>query len=281
MVILLVSSIVGSAYFTSFVRKNIRKNGKIMTQEQRVTRGSIVIFILSILLLICLFATATLAYFAGNQTSDMTLILGGPVRITIRDNKYQETIGDGNLVMNIKTNSTELLPGMGIDMQAIAYVTSSQINATKALLRARLDIDVRNLTATQEQEVEAMIRSALANCLTYREDGVQDGWVLFDDGNYYYCSKNKVKDNKNGQEYIEVMSINTSDEGNNITFINGTFQFPTKYYTNQYSHAEIVFNLRFEAIQETLVDENGERIPNTIFNVKNVLDSVDWSKHND
>ena len=261
--------------------KNFQGKMELMTQEQIVTRGSIVIFILSILLLICLFATATLAYFAGKQTSDMTLILGGPVRITIRDNKYKETIGDGNLVMNIKTDSTELLPGMGIDMQAIAYVTSSQINATRALLRARLDIDVRNLTTAQEQEVEAMIRSALANCLTYREDGVQDGWVLFDDGNYYYCSKDKVKDPSNNQEYIEVMSIDTSDEGNNITFINGTFQFPTKYYTNQYAHAEITFNLRFEAIQETLVDENGDRIPNTIFNVKSVLDSVDWSKHND
>lgn len=252
-----------------------------MTQEQRITRGSIVIFILSILLLICLIATATLAYFAGAQTSDMTLILGGPVRITIRDNKYNETIGDGNLVMNIKTNSTELLPGMGIDMQAIAYVTSSQFNATKALLRASLEISVRNLTTTQEQEVEAMIRSALAKCLTYREEGVQDGWVLFDDGNYYYCSKTKMKDPSNNQEYIEVMSIDTSDDGNNVTFINGTFQFPTKYYTNQYSHADITFNLRFEAIQEVLVDDNNERIPNTIFNVKKVLDSVNWDKHND
>jgi len=252
-----------------------------MTQEQKVTRGSIVIFILSIVLLICLIATATLAYFAGNQTSDMTLILGGPVRITIRDNRYNETIGDGNMVMNIKTNSTEVLPGTGIDMQAIAYITSSQLNATKALLRARLDIQVLNLTPAQELEVETMIRKSLADCLTYRIDGVQDGWIMFDDGNYYYCSKDKKFDTSTNQDYIEVMAINTSDEGNNVTFINGTFQFPTKYYTNQYSHAEIVFTLRFEAIQEVLVDENGDRIPNTIFNVKNVLDSVDWSKHND
>ncbi len=251
-----------------------------MTQEQRITRGSIVIFILSILLLICLFATATLAYFAGNQTIDKTLILGGPVRVTIRDNKYNETVGDGNLVMNIKTNSAELLPGMGIDVQAIAYLTSSQINATRALLRAILEVEVHNLSVTQEQEVEEMIRSSLAKCLTYREDGVRDGWVLFDDGNYYYCSKDKLLDTASNQEFIEVMPIDTSDEGNNITFINGTFQFPSKYYTNTYAHAEIVFTLRFEAIQEVLVNEDGDRIPNTIFNVKNVLDTVDWVKHN-
>jgi len=252
-----------------------------MTQEQRITRGSIVIFILSIVLLVCLIVTATLAYFAGSQTSDMTLILGGPVRVTIRDNQYNETLGDGNLVMRIKTDRSELLPGMGIDMQAIALITSSQINSTRALLRAKLDVKVHNLSAEEEKEVETLIRRALAECLSYRQDNVQDGWVIFDDNNFYYCSKNKVYDEKTNQEYIELLPIDTSDEGNNIPFINGTFQFPTKYYTNQYAHAEIVFTLRFEAIQEVLVDENGDRIPNTIFNVKNVLDGVNWDKHND
>ena len=54
------------------LQKKFRKMEK-MTQEQRVTRGSIIIFILSIILLGCLCLTATLAYFAGQQTSDMTL----------------------------------------------------------------------------------------------------------------------------------------------------------------------------------------------------------------
>jgi len=232
-------------------------------------------------LLACLCLTATLAYFAGQQTSDMTLILGGPVRITIRDNKYNETIGDGNLVMNIKTGREELLPGMGIDVQAIAHITSSQINSTKALLRAKIDIEVHNLTPTQEKEVEAMIRSSLAECLTYRQENARHGWVMFDDGNFYYCDKENYYDAETNKEYIQLLSINTSDEGEHVTFINGTFQFPTKYYTNQYAHAEILFTLRFEAIQEVLVDEDGDRIPNTIFNVKKVLDGVDWEKHND
>jgi len=252
-----------------------------MTQEQRITRGSIVIFILSIILLACLCLTATLAYFAGKQTSDMTLILGGPVRITMRDNKYNETVGDGNLVMSIKTGDEYLLPGMGIDVQAIAHITSSQINATKALLRATLEIQVANLTPTQEQEVENMIRDSLAKCLTYRKDGERHGWVMFDDGKYYYCDKDLYFDEETNSEAIQLLSINTSDEGEHITFINGTFQFPTKYYTNQYAHAEILFTLKFEAIQEVLVDENGDRIPNTIFNVQQVLDKeVDWDKHN-
>mgnify|MGYP003290210469 CR=1 FL=1 len=50
---------------------------------------------------------------------------------------------------------------------------------------------------------------------------------------------------------------------------------------DELARVENDYKERFEAIQEVLVDENGDRIPNTIFNVKNVLDSVDWSKHND
>lgn len=252
-----------------------------MTQEQKITRGSIVIFILSIVLLVCLCVTATLAYFAGSQTSDTILILGGPVRITFMDGNFNETPGSGNMVMKIKTNHEELLPGMGIDMQTIAHITSSQMNSTKALLRAKLDVSVRNLTPEQEKEVEIIIRESLARCLTYREDGVKDGWVLFDDGNFYYCSKDKISGAEDNLEYIEMLSIDTSDEGSNVTFINGTFQFPSKYYTNQYSNAEITFNLTFEAIQYVITDDNGDRLPNTIFNVKSVLDGVDWSKHND
>ena len=137
------------------------------------------------------------------------------------------------------------------------------------------------MTTEQEKEVETIIREAIAKCLTYREENVRDGWVLFDDGNYYYCSKETIINSEANQEYIQLRSIDTSDEGNNIPFINGTFQFPTKYYTNQYAHAEITFDLRFEAIQEVIVDENGDRIPNTIFNVKKILDSVNWDKHND
>ena len=261
-----------------------------MTQEQRITRGSVIIFILSIMLLACLCLTATLAYFAGQQKSDMVLILGGPVRITIHDRNNHEKTGDGNLVMNVKTNREELLPGMGIDMQAIAHITSSGINPTKALIRARLDVSVVNAgdfsgdveeNAKKQKEVEEIMRKALADCLTYRIENVQDGWVMFDDGNYYYCSKTNYIDESTHQQFIQMKSIATSDEGNNVPFINGTFQLPTKYYTNRYAHFEIILNLRFEAIQEVLVDQNGDRIPNTIFNVKDVLDTVDWEKHND
>jgi hypothetical protein len=269
--------------------KNKSRKWKMITQEQRITRGSIVIFILSIILLACLCLTATLAYFAGKQTSDMTLILGGPVRITIRDNRYNETVGDGNLVMNIKTGREELLPGMGIDVQAIAHITSSQINSTKALLRAKVEIEVTNLLEISdpkealeaEKDIEKMIEDSLYKCLTYRQEGERHGWVLFDDGNFYYCDKDNYYDEKENKEYIQLLAINTSDEGEHITFINGTFQFPSKYYRNMYAHAEILFTLRFEAIQEILVNEDGDRVPNTIFNVKNVLDGVDWDKHND
>ena len=38
-----------------------------MTQEQKINRGTIIIFILSVVLVLCLCASATLAYFAGHN----------------------------------------------------------------------------------------------------------------------------------------------------------------------------------------------------------------------
>lgn len=256
-----------------------------MTQEQKVNRGTIIIFVLSIILVLCLCVTATLAYFAGNQEANTTLIMGGPVRVSMVNKEYKETYGQGNLVMNIKGNRQEILPGIGIDMQAIAKLTSSDINPTSALLRAKLDVEVIGLNATLAKHVQNIIRTDLGKCLTFRVDssqqGARDGWVMFDDGNYYYCSQNKVVDPVTNQEYIAMKPISTSSVGNNITFINGTFQFPTQAYTNRYADVEIIFTLTFQAIQDQLVNDNGDRIPNTIFNVKQVLDDLDWEKHND
>ena len=251
-----------------------------MTQEQRVTRGTITIFVLSILLLLCLCATTTLAYFAGRQETSTTLILGGPVRVSLVDKNLKESTGQGNLIMNIKTDHTELLPGIGIDMQAIANVSSSDIYPTDALLRAILTISVTGINEKLALEVQKQIRDSMSECIGYRIDGIRDGWVYFDDGNYYYCNKDKQYDEVTNEEYIALLPISTNKTGNPIAFINGTFQFPYKYYTNIYSNIGITFSLRFEAIQEVIVNEDGDRIPNTIFNVKSVLDSMDWELHN-
>jgi len=255
-----------------------------MTQEQKINRGTIIIFVLSIILVLCLCVTATLAYFAGNQGANTTLIMGGPVRVSMVNKEYEETYGAGNLVMNIKGDREELLPGIGIDMQAIAKLTSSDVNPTSALLRAMLDVEVIGLTPQLAEHVEYLIRTDLGKSLVFRidssEQGARDGWVMFDDGHYYYCSQNKLIDEKTNQEYVALKPISTSSVGNNITFINGTFQFPTQAYTNRYADVEIIFTLTFQAIQDQLVNDEGERIPNTIFNVKQVLDGVDWEKHN-
>ena len=255
-----------------------------MTQEQKVNRGTIIIFILSIVLVFTLCGAATLAYFAGKQGSNITLIMGGPVRVSMVNNNYEETKGSGSLVMNLKANRTTLVPGIGIDMQAIAKLTSSDINSTPALLRAILDIGVTGISASLGKDVELMIRNEMNYYLTLRRDSTEDrprdGWVLFDDGNYYYCSQNKQYDPVTNQEYITLKAIDTNAEGNNIPFINGTFQFPRKMYTNTYANVDITFKLTFQAIQDKLVNDDGDRIPNTIFNVKQLLDHVDWTIHN-
>ena len=140
-----------------------------MTQEQKITKGTIIIFVLSIVLLICLCATAVLAYFAGSQENKTTLIMGGPVRVSLVDKDYEDSSGQGNMVMTIKAgqgmdSQTTLLPGMGIDMQAIAKITSSDINATNALLRAILTIEVSGLKDNLAADVEKQIRESPLLC---------------------------------------------------------------------------------------------------------------------
>lgn len=267
-----------------------KRNGKQkMTQAQKITRGTIIIFILSILLLVCLCVTTTLAYFAGKQTSNTTLILGGPVRVTMLNRKYNETVGEGNLVMELKSDKTTLLPGMGIDMQAIAKVTSAGVS-TPALLRAILDIEVTGVNAKYAKEISNQIQEEMTKCLTTRidssEENARHGWVAFESPKYgtvyYYCDATMGEIEETGEKYIKVKSVETGDIGTNITFINGVFQFPYRFYTNDYSDVQIKFTLRFQAIQDKLFDENYEEIPNTIFNVQQVLDNqVDWDLHND
>ncbi|MBE5758242.1 MAG: hypothetical protein E7345_04930 [Clostridiales bacterium] len=240
-----------------------------MTQEQRITKGTITIFILSIILLLCLGATTVLAYFAGNQSSNTTLVMGGPVYVTIVDKNNQPTPGQGNLIMNLKGDRQYVLPGLGIDMQAIAKIQSSDEHATPALLRAKLDISVFGLNEKQAKEVERQIRESMAECLTTRIDGIRDGWVEYE-GDYYLCYAEKSTDGQ-GQEYIEMWPVVSDATGSGITFINGTFQFPYKAYTNEYSNVEITFKLTFQAIQSKL-----EKAENSIPNVKKVLDEINW-----
>ena len=243
-----------------------------MTQEQRITKGTVTIFILSITLLICLCVTTVLAYFAGNQTSNTTLVMGGPVYVSLVDKDLNPTPGQGSLIMNLKGNRSYVLPGLGIDMQAIAKIQSSDNNGTPALLRAILDVDIVGLNSDKLcAEVERQIRESMGECLTTRIDGIRDGWVSYEDA-YYFCAGQKEID-ANGQEYISLLPIYSDKTGNPITFINGTFQFPYKAYTNEYSNIEITFSLTFQAIQSKLQDK-----PNSIANVKAVLDEVNWEE---
>ena len=96
--------------------------------------------------------------------------MGGPVRVKMVDGQYSDTIGQGALTMNLNSDRDKLLPGMGIDMQAIAKVTSSDINATPALLRAILTVDVEGVNANLAADIEYLIQDAMTECLTTRID---------------------------------------------------------------------------------------------------------------
>ena len=104
------------------------------------------------------------------------------------------------------------------------------------------------------------------------EENPRDGWVYYD-GDFYYCSQEKVDND------IVLQPIVTNSEGQKIAFLQGIFAIPTTL-TNDYSALDITITLTFQAIQEVLVDDDGNRMKNTISNVKSVLDSLtdeDWA----
>ena len=259
-----------------------------MTQEQRINRGSIVIFILSIVLILCLTLTATLAYFAGSDVSNTTLVIGGPVTVTMVDGNNQQEYGANKLVMGIRSDTVDLRPGTGIDLRASAMVWSSDIDPTPALLRAVISVSVESTgnpfvsQATMNKVKETLpglIRESMMTNLDARVDstevGPKPGWVFFD-GAFYYCSEER-----DGTD-IMMEPIVTNASGRKIKFLDGVFLMPTTL-TNDYSNLAITITLTFQAIQEVLKDDNGKTIKNSIENVKEVLDAFtddDWDRHN-
>lgn len=254
-----------------------------MTQEQRATRGSIVIFILSIVLILCLTLTATLAYFAGEDTSSTTLVIGGPVTVGLYDGEDNKRYGSEQLVMGL-TDASKVKPGMGIDISASARVFSSDIDPTEAILRAVVGIEVNyshNMFISQAtldyvtRSLPSLIKSNMLPVLHNRIDASRmdgrDGWVYYE-GDFYYC-KAELEDNE-----IVLSPIVTNSEGKKVWFMQGVFAMPSTL-TNDYSALSIKITLTFQAIQKVLVDDDGVRMKNTLHNVKTVLDSFtedDW-----
>lgn len=259
-----------------------------MTQEQRINRGSIVIFILSIVLILCLTVTATLAYFAGDDTSSTTLVIGGPVTVKMFDGDDDEEYGAHNLVMGI-TDSYNVRPGMGVDIRTSARVYSSNTDPNDALLRAVININVESTgnpfvsDSTLEMVKLTLPQMIVENMMTNlyeRVDSTQvasrDGWV-YHDGAFYYCSQDRDEDGD-----IVLKSIITNADGQKIQFMDGIFLLPTTM-TNDYSCLKVTITLTFQAIQSVLFDDNGREMKNTISNVKSVLDAFtdeDWDNHN-
>lgn len=260
-----------------------------MTLEARVKRGSTIIFILSMLLIACLIVTSTLAYFAGKDESKKVLMVGGPVRVELRDRGDTRTTGSGQLKMSI--DYAYSLPGMGVDLQAVAHLSSTAktdtTNPTNALLRAIVDVKVSNILHSEgvsdeviSAEIKAMMINSIDEVLVHRVEGVQDGWVRYTDNNFYYCDKNLEESNV-VMKSIEYTAVSGGMTTADITLVNGTFLMPRKDMVNRHSETDLIIIIRFEALQNKLPDADGNRIPNTIYNAKNIFDGINWGIHND
>lgn len=247
----------------------------------KANRYTILIVILSVLLAISLIVGSTYAWFTSSDTASRTIVLGDPVELNIVDANYNIVDGD-QYTLPIVISGNRLLPGMQINMLARVLFTQSN---TPALLRARLTITVDN-TQADVSALEEDLNDAVTNAIdttTYQK------WVYNPaDGWWYYLGVNEIQNTVTHSMMERIVCTGTSDASRSVTFMNDSFNFPHNV-GNDFSNAEIIFSLEFQAVQGYLpaYDEienigkneyiegspTGFRL-NTIANVSDVFDEA-------
>lgn len=239
---------------------NTKPNETQKTNKKKKSKlGAFALVALCLMLGIFLSVGATIAWFAGSDTANSTMFLGGPVNVVLTNSEGTITSGDNTLTTTIARSA--LLPGMAIDFQALAKVTSTDANPTPALLRAKVTCVVQNDTAGV---VNNALNDEIVRVITMRTNST-DGWLK--NGDYYYwCSAGT------GEAGNAVMAdIATSSAGTSITFINDRIILPGKEITNASADSEVTFTVLFEAVQAFLPDSTGVDQAHTITNADKVF----------
>ena len=132
----------------------------------------------------------TLAYFFTSDYASKYLDMSGKVKIEAvgKGTEYfsiEDTSTSSNLVIELEDNYDVLIPGMLIDMQANCRVYKS---TTKPLLRAKFDLEFKDVPGSDLVEDEQMI---VSNMYAQLYDIVvdNDDWYLHTDGYFYYLGE--------------------------------------------------------------------------------------------
>lgn len=241
---------------------------------------------LSLILLICLMVCivgTTVAYFFATDWAGQYTTMSGKVDIEAvgsSGSSIEDEVKDGvttsKLVISLEDNYKYLIPGMDITMPA--YVKAYK-STTKPLLRAKFSLILYKTTDAGDEVLDGendpnSISSQMTSSLHSKVSA--NGWVLNDDGYYYYIENNIIQTPISNT----IMSEVDATAGNVIIpFVKDSdkITFPENVESSQ-SGLKIRFSVTFEGIQNYIPnpDDDGKtNLPNTISNSKRIFDDGD------
>ena len=223
-----------------------------------------------VLVIFSCIVTFTLAYFFTSDWASSHLQMSGKVEIVAVGkgatyNSIEDGVSSANLVIEYDNDYGVLIPGEPIGVYANCKVSQS---TTQPLLRAKLILELKNPdTNTDYDDSELNIISNLNQQLNDIIVG-DNSWYLHSDGYYYYVKTINSDDPKSSI----LKEVDASDGDTIVNFITQPIEFP-KNVTSEFSGLAVKFKITFQAIQNYIPDENGNKLQNTIQNSLRIFDN--------
>jgi len=248
--------------------------------KSKVSLGLIVIIALAFVL----FVSLTIAFFYNDDYATSKIGMSGKVKIeAVGEGEAYNSIEDthtSNLVITLGNGYDVLIPGMEVDINANCKVYKS---TTKPLLRAKLEFLVTDNVTGSESDGTGFEGGQIGSTdLVVAEISGQliseirrNKWYLHTDGYYYYLGDVDQGSAEYGDQKMQEVAV-TSGDFVVIDFLSEPFTFPTQI-DSSYSGFGVQFKITFQAIQNYIPDENGNKKSNTITNSITIFDQLHLS----
>ena len=213
--------------------------------------------------------SVTLAFFSSDDFASKFVGISGKVQIT--------AVGKGTEYASIEDTDTLCKLEIELDRGYDVFIPNMPVNAivnckvtrstTKPLLRAFFSMSVidmdTGLNDTENADVFSSIQTQLHDIITKDND-----WYFHTDGYYYYAID--ASTNLGGNTVLQEIDATSRDII--VPFIDESFTFPSSV-TSEYSGLGIKLSITFQAIQNYIPDDNGQKLPNTISNSLKIFNS--------
>lgn len=234
-----------------------------MTIANKFKKRNIRIVIIMIAIIVCFLASLvgiTLAFFTSSDYGSNYIGMSGKVQI-VAVGEGDISIEDNdscNLEVSLDSNYSSLIPGMPISLPANCKVLQS---TTSPLLRARFQVVLTKskTDATEMEDTIGLVQNMSGQLMSIIDN---NGWELHSDGYLYYVGRTPTY-TQDGELLLKAVNVSARDEI--IDFINSGITFPT-FVDQTYSGLGVKFKITFQAIQDYIPNDKGERMDNTIPN---------------